>query len=181
LNEAKLIDVTWDLLVGRGGQLFLLFFSYRVFSSALLRVIELNPISYKLYMALAFRPGEASALLPLSKSIWRTPGWRVKAILSWLLLETLYIGIFPTIASAMTSYVPISKVFIDAADGQSIDYSTLMPSLVLEDASSIGLSDNVRLGNDNKWYNRDGTVNDTKVPTLYRWPQKDGGKGQGLF
>jgi hypothetical protein len=179
-DEAKLVDVIWDLLIGRGGQLFLLFFSCPAFWSALLRVIELSPVSYKLYTAVSLRPGEASTLLPLAKSLWRTPGWRVKLTLFGVLLATLNVVIFPTIASAMTSYVPVSKVFILSTEGERLDYSSLMPSLLLPDASKIGLSDGIRLGHDNKWYNADGTVNNTDISTQYQVSEAGGKKAKGV-
>ena len=51
--QVKLIDIVWDVVVGRGGQGVLAIISYRVFSKCLTRLVEREHLSatYRLYEA----------------------------------------------------------------------------------------------------------------------------------
>ena len=46
-TTVKIIDVVWDVLMGRGGQLLLIYISYQVFSKALVFLMETRAVSYQ--------------------------------------------------------------------------------------------------------------------------------------
>jgi hypothetical protein len=51
---AKGIDIGWDLIVGRGGQIFLTIFSYRVLSATLLHSMETRSVTFYTYTTVGF-------------------------------------------------------------------------------------------------------------------------------
>ena len=56
ITEARAVDLTWNLVVGRGLQTLIGFVSYRVACYGLLRVAETVPVSYDLFQTVALRP-----------------------------------------------------------------------------------------------------------------------------
>jgi hypothetical protein len=101
----KLIDVAFDILVGRGGQACLAWIAYRVYMDVLRRITENGEIRYDLFAAIALRPnairtlGTAAASVPFTNHLWTkfTPIWTVLAI--------LYVLAYPPLVSAATSLV----------------------------------------------------------------------------
>ena len=56
------------MIIGRGGQILLVWVSYRVFNEWLVYHMEMRFISYKLYAAIAFETTTMSTLGVLAKS-----------------------------------------------------------------------------------------------------------------
>lgn len=97
-NNAKLIDVGWDIVIGRGGQLLLALLSYRIINSALLHSMETHPRSMPTFVALSFDQGSFVGIWALLKEYWgrhRTG----KALLTMLLISLTYVAVFPTFVS----------------------------------------------------------------------------------
>ena len=67
---AKGIDVGWDLIVGRGGQIILALLSYRVLSAVLLHSMETRTASLYTYTALGFDRGPLFAVWASLRDIW---------------------------------------------------------------------------------------------------------------
>ena len=110
-TRVKIIDVLWDVAVGRGGQLVLIYIAYRVFSRSLDHVMETKTISYQTYSAVAF---ESTSL----RSIWHYLGgidWfhqSDRSLRSWriftaMAIASLYVAAMPTLFSAMTGYAAL--------------------------------------------------------------------------
>jgi hypothetical protein len=94
-GAAKTIDLVWNWVVGRGLQALLTFLAYRVFQDALLRVTELTPLPYELYITLALYSTKIDILWQLSKGLFRFGNWRTRAIFIWLTISTIYLAVFP--------------------------------------------------------------------------------------
>ncbi len=94
-GQAKTLDLAWNWIVGRCLQGVLTLFSYRVFTDALMRAAELDPLPYELFASLAFYSASTDVLWQLVKSLRLRGGWRVKAIFTYLLLSTAYLVTFP--------------------------------------------------------------------------------------
>ena len=99
-TQAKVIDIAWDTLIGRGGQILLAWVNYRVFNEWLVYHMELHLTSYKMYAAVAFKTTSLSALgvlakefLAFGKGTWRR-FFRWLAMLS-MILSTFYVLAFP--------------------------------------------------------------------------------------
>jgi len=112
-STAKLIDVLWDVVVGRGGQVLLTYVAYRVFTKSLGRAMEGSQVSYHTFAAFAFEPGSTAGVFMLAKDFASNRSLRSKMIVSWVLAATLYIVAFPTLSSAMTGYTSVSEAYLE--------------------------------------------------------------------
>ena len=101
---AKAADLAFNWGAGRGLQILLAWLSYRVFTDALLRTTEVAYVPYDLFTSLALYSTKTDALWQLSKGLYGMPGWRVKAIIGWLLFSTAYLAAFPSLIDAMSGY-----------------------------------------------------------------------------
>ncbi|KAH7132172.1 hypothetical protein B0J11DRAFT_520999 [Dendryphion nanum] len=145
-TTAKIIDVGWDLLIGRGGQLLLAMVNYRVFNEWLVYHMEVHLTSYKLYAAVAFETTTMSTLGVLGKEFlaFGQSNWirffRWLAILS-MFLSTLYVLSFPTLMAAMTGYLTTYRAFIENSNGNLIPFDVIRKHevmYVIEDCYRIG-------------------------------------------
>ena len=143
-TSAKIIDITWDVCVGRGGQLILAYVNYIVFNEWLLYHMELHLTSYKMYTAVAFKTTTLETLgvlgkefLAFGESNWRRL-FRWLAILG-MILSTLYVISFPTLMAAMTGYITTYKPYMLDSDSNLIELDKFQSvGFVIEDASRIG-------------------------------------------
>ena len=68
-TAAKLIDVTFDIVVGRGAQGCLAWIAYRLYTDVLIRVTEKGQIRYDLFAAITIKPNDALTLTKATASI----------------------------------------------------------------------------------------------------------------
>jgi hypothetical protein len=143
-NVVKFIDITWDVVVGRGGQIILGYITYRVFNETLLYYMEFIPASFKLYALVAFQPTSLNTLGVLGKETLAFSASSRKRFFRWLtmlcmLLACLYILSFPTLMGAMTGYTPTYEVYIEDPSKNLIEYSKYQVVLAeVPDASRLG-------------------------------------------
>lgn len=153
--EAKAIDVLWDLLVGRGGQILAAAMAFTVIRKSLTLSMEQKSVPVSLAFGVYFR----SITVVLVGSILQNlslrsrarqhqdkavPLWRLS---SWFYL-CVYVLILPTVISAMTGYQTTGSIYFHPAfksTGSLADASGLTPNpgLMIRDGSRVGLSDNV--------------------------------------
>ena len=104
----KVIDAIWDVVVGRGGQLILIWLAYRTFHKSLMYIMQTQTVPYSVYGAIAFNPGSLQSItqfIYISTSTEAKRSWRVTRIYVTIALCTVYIAAMPTLFSAMTGYV----------------------------------------------------------------------------
>lgn len=112
-STAKIIDVLWDVVVGRGVQALLTYVAYRVFMKSLTRAMEGCPVPYHTFAAFAFEPGTAAGMFMLAKNFASNRSIRSRMTVSWVLIATLYIVAFPTLSSAMTGYTSVMESYVE--------------------------------------------------------------------
>ncbi|KAK3669925.1 hypothetical protein LTR78_010176 [Recurvomyces mirabilis] len=110
-TAVKAIDLAWDLLVGRGGQLVFAWMAYHVFGAVLTKLMQEGEVGYDLFASIAFQSGSVPALLTTLRHVL---GWapvpRTKRALGFYLgmaMVMLYIAMMPTLLSAMTGYTSL--------------------------------------------------------------------------
>ncbi|KAH6883201.1 hypothetical protein BKA58DRAFT_417013 [Alternaria rosae] len=144
-TQVKVIDVAWDLIIGRGGQLLLAWANYRVFNEWLVYHMEMHHTSYKLYAALAFETTTMATFGVLGKEFLAYGAGTWKRFFRWLailsmLLSTLYVIAFPTLMAAMTGYITTYKPYIEDIDGNLMEWSKAKDvAYIIEDADRVGL------------------------------------------
>ncbi|KAL8765340.1 MAG: hypothetical protein Q9209_007567 [Squamulea sp. 1 TL-2023] len=145
-GQAKFIDLVFDLVVGQGGRLLLAAVSYIVFMDALLRSMEITPVSYKLYSSLVFSSTSLAATWHATKAVFSTKGWRAKMYLTWCALAMIYVLAFPTLIESVTGYVSPSSLGFSLPGKQFItaDSDELKSCFNVTNATLIGFKqDNV--------------------------------------
>lgn len=126
-TQVKVIDIAWDLLVGRGGQMALAWVNWTVFNEWLVFHAERWRTSYKMYTAVA-----------LQTTSWTMMGVAAKEFLcfgekSWerffrwlamfcLFISTLYVLAFPTLMAAMTGYITTYEPYMEDYDRNLIEW-----------------------------------------------------------
>ncbi|KAF2446473.1 hypothetical protein P171DRAFT_356776, partial [Karstenula rhodostoma CBS 690.94] len=103
-SRVKTIDVAWDILVGRGVQMIFWAISYRVFSDALLRLMERHPASFETFKSISLEgPGLGSSWI-LLKQLFRNRGARTWFLFFYMLLASFYVLSIPPLLGAMSGY-----------------------------------------------------------------------------
>jgi hypothetical protein len=127
-TQVKVIDIAWDLIIGRGGQLLLAWANYRVFNEWLVYHMEMHHTSYKLYAAVAFETTTMGTLGVLGKEFLAFGAGTWKRLFRWLailsmLLSTFYVISFPTLMAAMTGYIATYKPYVEDSDQNLLEWS----------------------------------------------------------
>ena len=113
---AKIIDIIWDVVVGRGGQLILIYIAYRVFNRSLIYVMEKRAVSYQTYSAVSFGSTSLTSISQYLQNIhWPRSGssWHSWRIFLAMTLASLYVVSMPTLLSAMTGYAAVFAASIE--------------------------------------------------------------------
>jgi hypothetical protein len=103
--NAKIIDVAFNVVVGRGGQACLAWIAYRVYTDVLIRIAENGKIRYDLFAAISLCPNQIRTIGTAVASVSSTQNLRTKFMLAWTMLAMLYVLAYPTLLSAATSLV----------------------------------------------------------------------------
>ncbi len=128
--NVKLIDMCWDILVGRGAQLLASWSAYVVFTDMLLRVIELHPVSLDAFKVIALEGTGLSSLLVLIREAYALKSKRVYVLFIYMLLSTTYIIALPPLLGGMTGYDTSNAVWlIPGPEALSEGTSNLMMKL----------------------------------------------------
>lgn len=119
LSEAKAIDISFNLFVGRGIQAQLLAISYFATTDILMRLTENTPVRFDLFSALAFSPATFSTTYRVVKGIFNLRGWRGKCIMVWIFLSSVYLAILPTLVDTMSGYIQNQRKDVEYFEGEN--------------------------------------------------------------
>lgn len=143
---AKGIDVCWDFLVGRVGQILLAVASYPILRRSLACAMEQRPVHVKTYSSIAFSGVSLSSLWAVLLEATRSLSYGFRAF-RWIILAQIiaiaYILGFATIVSVMTGYSTAFTPWVTRPDNQNrVAVSDLSrPPFVIVDGSRVGLDD----------------------------------------
>lgn len=147
LPAAKGIDFCWDLLVGRGGQLFLAYFVHRVARKSLLLTMESEKLALPVVTtSLTDKTGPLTIWWMLV-CIWkgRVAGRRPsKRRLGAIAFACCYVLVFASLVSILTGYQAILKPYFREPGTQTLipTDELYIPDFVVVDGARIGLHDN---------------------------------------
>jgi hypothetical protein len=140
-STVKIIDVIWDIIVGRGGQALLTGTSYVIFSKSLLRIMERKSVSYGTFEVLGFQTASATTIFKLMRDYLTNHGVRAKFSILWIILSSIYVVAFPTLASAMTGYSANSHAYVRDYSGSLSLWSAYKPvQYIINDGWRVGLT-----------------------------------------
>ena len=109
-THVRILDIMWDVLLGRAGQAVLIWVAYRVYHKAISFLMQTESIGYDTYGAVAFDTGSCGSVLTFFKAlVAKKPSfsWKRCRVLGTLVLTTLYIVAMPTLLSATTGYAAV--------------------------------------------------------------------------
>ncbi|KAF1927751.1 uncharacterized protein M421DRAFT_64569 [Didymella exigua CBS 183.55] len=117
-THVKVIDVAWDLLVGRGGQMGLAWVNWVVFNEWLVFHLERWGTSYKMYSTVALQTTSWTMMGVMAKEFLCFGERSWARFFRWLamasmLISTLYVLAFPTLMAAMTGYITTYEPYVE--------------------------------------------------------------------
>lgn len=119
LSQAKAIDISFNLFVGRGIQALLLSIAYITTTDILMRLTENTPVRFDLFSALAFSPATFSTTYKVARGGFTLRGWRAKFIMAWIFLSSVYLAILPTLVDTMSGYIQSKRKDVEFFEGQN--------------------------------------------------------------
>ena len=122
-SAAKAIDLTWNIVVGRGLQATLAYLLYRVATQSLLRLTEFRGVSFDYFTTVAFYPSNLASLPTLLFGTLRNKGWRAKMTTFWLFISAAIVLVIPSFLDAMTGYVQPQIITTKMPDGSFVSSS----------------------------------------------------------
>lgn len=127
-SQVKMIDVAWDVGLGRTVQIAAWWISYLVFTDALLHTIERQPASFEVFSRICVEGPSIMSLWSLLKDLFRTKSIRTKFLFLYMVLGVFYVLSLPTILSAMIGYVSTSTVWVvPEGNSQMIPVAQFLP------------------------------------------------------
>lgn len=129
LWQARAIDITWDLIVGRGFQAVAGILFYHGSRIVVADILVDEPLSPKEMLAIQYATTSLSGLKTYLRGWWekrpgRSPGCFRRFIL--LVISVAYVLALPTWLSAMTAYQTLLEPWL-VYDNQSIWFSDMTP------------------------------------------------------
>ncbi|KAL0260222.1 hypothetical protein SLS55_003906 [Diplodia seriata] len=132
-EQAKWIDLAWDIGVGRIGQMCLVSISYVVITRSMLRAMETTAVPHRLFSDISFLGPSSSitlwrvATVTPKSQLWKA--WKGRLFVITLIMA--YLIAFPTMVSAMTGYITTYSTRIEIEEASIDYYSDELPEVVL--------------------------------------------------
>ena len=109
-THVRIIDLIWDIGVGRGGQVILVWMAYRVFHESITVIMEKEPVDYGTYSTVAFETGSSQSIFTILGTCFDKKlrsSLRAVRVYVLMLLATIYIVCMPSLFSATSGYAAI--------------------------------------------------------------------------
>ncbi|KAF2848402.1 hypothetical protein T440DRAFT_556724 [Plenodomus tracheiphilus IPT5] len=139
-TQAKVIDVAWDIVCGRGGQVVVAFVSWRVFANYVTTSMEVAPVTFSTYRTVFLQNESMFTAIPrLLRDFTRRRGLHSKVAMAFMIATMFFIWSFPSFASSMTGYSGNVKAYIQDDDSNYIPFNTFRrPLFIVHDGDRIG-------------------------------------------
>ena len=144
-TQVKVIDVAWDLVVGRGGQMGLAWVNWVVFNEWLVYHLERWGTSYKMFASVGLQTTSLTTLGVTAKEFLCFGDRNWARFFRWLamfcmFISTLYVLAFPTLMAAMTGYITTYEPYMQDYDRNLIEWEKVEEVVaVVQGAERLGL------------------------------------------
>jgi hypothetical protein len=148
------IQLTYQKVVGRVGQILLSLISCFVFAQYVTASITVSPVSYATYRTVFFRLGPNTfSIFTLLREFIFYRALNSKVAMIWMTLSATFIAFFPTWVSAMSGYGGKRGAFVRDQTGNFAKTSDIRYiDYIIHDGDRIGLTkDYVISGNTSFW------------------------------
>ncbi|KEF53992.1 uncharacterized protein A1O9_09787 [Exophiala aquamarina CBS 119918] len=138
-STAKIIDVAWDIVVGRGGQGILVWVCFVVYGKALVRSMESTSVSFGTFEAITLQSGSVTGSLKLARDLLKHPSIQARFMVFWVITSAIFVLSFPTMASAMSGYAANIKSYVDVGEGDMVGYASFsLVRYIIHDGDRLG-------------------------------------------
>lgn len=144
-TQVKVIDIAWDLLVGRGLQMALAWVNWTVFNEWVVYHAERWRTGYKMYTAVALQTTSWTMMGVAAKEFLcfgeRTWGRFFRWLAMFcIFISTLYVLAFPTLMAAMTGYITTYEPYLEDYERNLIEWTKVEDVVgIIRDAERLGL------------------------------------------
>lgn len=120
-TQAKIIDATWDTVIGQGGRLLHGWILYRcIIYPLLVLAMEISTITYPYYTSLSFSKVSFETLLQLLKTLDLTRSYSVLLCTILLIYALGYTLLFPLLWGTATGYLSLSHKLYAMPNGDIV-------------------------------------------------------------
>lgn len=141
-TQAKVVDIVWDIGVGRLGQSLLAYFSWKAFSVYVRASMETTPVTYRTFWT-SFMQNHASlrSIFHLMRDFASRRGLRSKLAMAFMIITMVFVMVFPTLASAMTGYTANNEAVIKFGNGTQTPFGNFLQlAAIIHDGGRVNLT-----------------------------------------
>jgi hypothetical protein len=125
------------------GQAFLVYYAWRAFAFYITTSMEMAPITYKTFTTIFLARDPHG--LSIARLIWEFStkrGLPSRVAMAFIILNMIFVLLFPTLASAMTGYQQNSKAYVKDINDQYVPFPSYQPVLyTIADGKRVNLTD----------------------------------------
>ncbi|KPM44322.1 hypothetical protein AK830_g2296 [Neonectria ditissima] len=139
---AKVIDIAWDVVIGRGGQTVLAWVTWRVFADFLTVSIATKPATYTTFFIVFLqRENSLNSIYLICRDFIFVRGGLSSKVATYFMVATMaFVLASPTFASSMTGYTTADRAYVTLNDDNMFSFSEAKPiAYMIHDGSRIGL------------------------------------------
>ncbi|PVH92339.1 hypothetical protein DM02DRAFT_575938 [Periconia macrospinosa] len=142
-SQAKVIDVIWDVVIGRGGQAVLAYLSWRAFACYTTTSMELESVTFSSFRAIFVEQTPTIySIGRLIRDFTSRKGLRSKLAMTFMVLSMVFVLSFPTLASSMSGYTTAVAASITDYNNATIPFNKFdILCYVLHDGHRLNESD----------------------------------------
>jgi hypothetical protein len=141
-STVKVIDIMWDVLVGRGGQLCLGFLVYKNFTKALVRIMERATVTYDMFWSINIEPTSVQSIYRMSRDVLKTASIRFRSAIILMACSSACLIAFPNVVGAMSGYSTNIAAFAPDHNNALIPFTNFVPIVyVINHGSRLNLGD----------------------------------------
>ncbi|KAI0814071.1 hypothetical protein GGR55DRAFT_633933 [Xylaria sp. FL0064] len=142
-TQAKVIDIVWDIVIGRAGQGILAYYSWRTFADYATVSMETAPITYTSFIILFMESGPSlKSIFQLLRDFLAYRRLKSKVAATWIILSMLFVLAWPTLIAALSGYSPNTGAYVKDVDGNFVPYNEFrLLSYIIHDGKRINLTD----------------------------------------
>jgi hypothetical protein len=87
---AKFIDLVWDVIISRGGQLLLGWITYQIYTAIMLWIMETEQVPYEFFKTVSFSSAKILTLRAIWQTLFTKLKFRRKILPAWMSLSILW-------------------------------------------------------------------------------------------
>ncbi|KAI0889345.1 uncharacterized protein GGS22DRAFT_153679 [Annulohypoxylon maeteangense] len=143
-TEAKVVDIFWDIIIGRGLQASMAFMSWHVFTIYVTTLMEFTPVTYAVFFTV-FLQNEPTLYSTFSivRAFISQRRLRSRIAMVFMIWSMSFLMVWPTIVGAMTGYTTVIEALVLDYKGHYIPFKEFQPiAYVIHDGWRVNLTAN---------------------------------------